>query len=69
MLTKSRSRLQRQKTKQKAAQVLSHFTEHLADVFDEPPREHNYDLDNSSFLIQELKNNTGSSTYNNPDKI
>jgi hypothetical protein len=32
-----------------------HFTEHLADVFEEPPRESNLDSKTSSFFIRSLK--------------
>jgi hypothetical protein len=43
-----------------------HFTKHIAGLFEEPPRESNLDLENSSFLIPQHQNMTGMSYYYNP---
>jgi hypothetical protein len=38
---------------------LSHFTEHLVGVFRKSPLKYNLNYKTSSFLIRQLKNNTG----------
>jgi hypothetical protein len=37
---------------------IKYFTEHLAGMFRKSPRESDWDLETSSFLIRQLKNDT-----------
>jgi hypothetical protein len=47
----------------------SHFTEHLVGAFGKPTLKSNLNHESSSLLIRRLKNNTDTSTCNNPHKI